>query len=357
MRTRAHGLIESLAPVYLILSGALLTACSGTQSVLGPAGPQSERISELWWLFFYVSAVVLALVLIFLLLAVRRGRRRRDETDDDAPEVEGNEGASPDAARERRFMTTVTVATAITVVTLLVLTFASFSVGRSLTSSMSDKKAVTIEVTGQQWWWQVRYVDADPSKIFYTANEIHIPVGQPVTLKLKSTDVIHSFWVPNLMGKKDLVPGHDSTIWLQADKSGLFRGQCAEYCGLQHAHMAFWVIAETPEKFQAWLAQQRQSASEPATDSERRGQQTFLSAPCIMCHTIQGTPAGATIGPNLTHIASRATLAAGTLPNTRGHLSGWIVDPQAIKPGTRMPPNSISAQDLQALLDYLQSLK
>jgi cytochrome c oxidase subunit 2 len=357
MSMRAARLTRRLAGVCLILTGALLTGCAGAQSVLDPAGPQSERISKIWWLFFYVSVVVLTLVIIFLLLAVRRGRRRRAAGGDDAPEVEGRPETAPDAALERRMTNTVAVATIITVITLLVLTFASFSIGRSLTSSMSNKNSVTIEVTGLQWWWQVRYMDADPSKIFYTANEIHIPVGRPVTLLLKSTDVIHSFWVPNLVGKKDLVPGHDATIWFQADKPGLFRGQCAEYCGLQHAHMAFWVVAETPEKYEAWLAQQRQSAQEPATDAERRGRQTFLNAPCVMCHTIQGTPAGASIGPNLTHVGSRLTLAAGTLPNTRGHLSGWVVDPQAIKPGTRMPPNSLEAEDLQALLDYLQSLK
>jgi cytochrome c oxidase subunit 2 len=357
MSMRAKRLTDRLALVCLILTGALMTGCAGAQSVLDPAGPQSERISKIWWLFFYVSVFVLTLVVIFLLLAVRRGRRRGAVSGDDVPEVEGRPETAPDAKLERRMTNTIAVATIVTVITLLVLTFASFSIGRSLSSSMSKGDAVTIEVRGLQWWWQVRYMDAEPGKIFYTANEIHIPVGQPVTLLLKSTDVIHSFWVPNLVGKKDLVPGHDATIWLRADKPGLFRGQCAEYCGLQHAHMAFWVVAEPPEKYQAWLAQQRQSAQEPTTDAERRGQQTFLNAPCVMCHTIQGTPAGASIGPNLTHIGSRLTLAAATLPNTRGHLSGWIVDPQAIKPGTRMPPNSLNAEDLQALLDYLQSLK
>jgi cytochrome c oxidase subunit 2 len=335
---------------------ALLTGCAGAQSVLNPAGPQADRISKIWWLFFYVSAAVLLLVILFLLLAVRRGRSHRERTGDE-PEVEGEPLTAPDVNLERRMTKTVAGATVITVFTLLVLTFASFSIGRSLSSSMSNKDAVTIEVTGQQWWWQIRYLDADPSKTFYTANEIHIPLGQPVTLKLKSTDVIHSFWVPNLVGKKDLIPGHDATFWFEADKPGLFRGQCAEYCGLQHAHMAFWVVAESPDKYQAWLAQQRQSAQEPGTDAARRGQQVFLSAPCIMCHTIQGTQAGATIGPNLTHVASRTTLAAGTLPNTRGHLSGWVVDAQSIKPGNRMPPNSLNPDDLQALLDYLQSLK
>jgi cytochrome c oxidase subunit 2 len=335
---------------------ALLTGCAGAQSALDPAGPQAARISKIWWLFFYVSVAVFVLVTIFLLLAVLRGRWRR-ESAGDTPLVEGQAKSSPDPHRERRMTRTVMVASIITTITLIVLTIASFSIGRSLTSTLSDKDAVTIELTGQQWWWQVRYEYTDPSKSFITANEIHIPVGQPVTVKLRSTDVIHSFWVPNLVGKKDLIPGHDGIIWFQADKPGLFRGQCAEYCGLQHAHMAFWVVAETPDKYQAWLDQQRSAARLPGTDSEQRGQQVFLNAPCIMCHTIQGTQAGATIGPNLTHLASRNTIAAGTLPNTRGHLSGWVVDPQGTKPGTRMPSSLLKADDLQDLLDYLQSLK
>jgi cytochrome c oxidase subunit 2 len=174
---------------------------------------------------------------------------------------------------------------------------------------------------------------------------------------MSSADVIHSFWVPNLMGKKDLIPGKYSTLMFQADKPGTYRGQCAEYCGLQHAHMALIVVAEAPEQYYAWRESQIRPASEPATDSEKRGQQVFLTSPCIMCHTIRPTQAGSLIGPDLTHVGSRQTIAAGTLPNTRGHLSGWIVDSQSVKPGNKMPPNSLNPEDLQALLDYLQSLK
>ncbi|HKP71867.1 MAG TPA: cytochrome c oxidase subunit II, partial [Pyrinomonadaceae bacterium] len=351
MNARARHAWRTLARACSLAACASLAGCAGVQSALDPAGPQANRIDKIWWLFLYVSVAVWVLVMIFLALSIYYGRGRRGKKGTDAPEVEERPDARPDPARERRMTTTVVVATVITTLTLIVLTVASFSIGRALTSDMSNKDAVTIEVTGQQWWWQVRYMDADPSKIFYTANELHIPVGQPVTLKLKSPDVIHSFWVPNLVGKKDLVPGHDATLWFQADKEGVYRGQCAEYCGLQHAHMAFWVIAEPLEKYQAWLAGQRSPAHEPQTDSERRGQQVFLNAPCVMCHTIQGTPAGANIGPNLTHLASRAHIAAATLPNTRGHLSGWVVDPQAIKPGNRMPPNLVKPDDLQALLD------
>jgi cytochrome c oxidase subunit 2 len=233
----------------------------------------------------------------------------------------------------------------------------SFFVGRGLTAELDRKQGVNIEITGHQWWWEVRYQDPDASSIFTTANEIHIPVGVPVTFTLKATDVIHSFWVPNLHGKKDLIPGKVSTIWLQADKAGVYRGQCAEFCGHQHAHMALWIFAEPREQFDAWRRNQIQSAVAPASSTEQKGQQVFLSSACVMCHAINGTTAGANVGPNLTHLASRNTIAAATLPNDREHLAQWVSDSQQIKPGNRMPPNKLLPEDMQALLDYLQSLK
>jgi cytochrome c oxidase subunit II len=248
-------------------------------------------------------------------------------------------------------------ATIVTTIILFVFLISSFSVGRSLSTRLAQNNKVTIELTGHQWWWEARYWDGSAQNIFTTANEIHIPVGEPVTVQLKSQDVIHSFWVPNLTGKKDLIPGKVATLWLRADKPGLYRGQCAEYCGLQHAHMALYVIAESPEQFNAWLAQQRGAAVPPTAEAQQRGQQVFLNSPCIMCHTIKGTPASSHVGPDLTHLASRMTIAAGTVPNTRGHLAGWVVDSQGLKPGNQMPPNNLSSDDLMALLDYLQSLK
>ena len=169
--------------------------------------------------------------------------------------------------------------------------------------------------------------------------------------------MIHSFWVPNLHGKTDLIPGRQTLTWVKADRPGTYRGQCAEFCGHQHAHMAFTVVAEPPEQFKAWYEAQLKPAAQPSTPAQARGQQVFLSSPCIMCHRVQGTDAGGRVGPDLTHVASRSHLAAGTLANTRGHLAGWVLDPQKIKPGTRMPPNNLEPADLQALLDYLQSLK
>jgi cytochrome c oxidase subunit 2 len=190
-----------------------------------------------------------------------------------------------------------------------------------------------------------------------TANEIHVPVGKTVKLELQSSDVIHSFWVPNIHGKKDLVPGHPTTTWFTANRAGEFRGQCAEYCGEQHAHMRLVFFAQPTDAFSDWLSAQKKSAAQPSTESQRRGREVFLRSQCVMCHTIQGTNARAALGPDLTHIGSREMIGAGELPNTRGYLAGWILNATALKPGAQMPPNQLSSNDLNALLDYLESLK
>jgi cytochrome c oxidase subunit 2 len=214
-------------------------------------------------------------------------------------------------------------------------------------------QGVVIEIIGRQWWWEVRY----PAAEVVTANEIHIPAGQPVTLQLTSADVIHSFWVPELNGKLDLNPRQTNTLILQADQPGEYRGQCAEFCGIQHAKMALLVIAHEPAEFEAWLSAQQQDAPAPADEATEFGQQVLLGSACVYCHTIRGTNASGVLGPDLTHLASRRTLAAATIPNTRGHLAGWIIDPQGIKPGNKMPPTDLGADELQALLAYLESLR
>jgi len=320
----------------------------GIQNVINSAGPQADNIARVWWLMFVVCSVVFVLVMIAMLLAIKNRTR---EPQFALPMLE------PQPEQERRRRNVVIIAVAITTIILFVFTIASFSAGRSMSAGMESKNGLTIDVTGFQWWWQFRYQDVDASNIFTTANEIHIPVGVPVTLNLRANDVIHSFWVPNLAGKKDLIPGKANTIWLQANKPGVYRGQCAEYCGLQHAHMAFWVVAEPQEQFNAWRQSQTQTSVTPTTDSQKRGQQVFLQSTCVMCHAINGTPAGSNVGPNLTHVASRNTIGAATLSNTREHLAQWIKDSQSVKPGNRMPQNNFGEADLQALLDYLQSLK
>jgi len=324
------------------------SSCGGIQNAINPAGPNAGNISKLWWLMFVVCSIVFVLVLITVLLSLRKATA---EAADRVPILE------PSAESERRRRNLVISATTITIIILFVFLIASYSSGRSLRLNDPTKNGLSIELTGHQWWWEVRYQDVDASNIFTTANEIHIPVGVPVQFTLRGADVIHSFWVPNLAGKKDLIPGKVNTIWLQADKPGVYRGQCAEYCGLQHAKMALWVVAEPQEQFNAWRQNQTQGAVPPASDPQKRGQQVFLGTTCVMCHAINGTPAGSNIGPNLTHVGSRQMLAAATLVNTRDHMAQWIKDSQTFKPGNKMPQHNLSDADLQSLVEYLENLK
>jgi len=212
-------------------------------------------------------------------------------------------------------------------------------------------------VIGHQWWWEVKYQDPIPGRIVTTANEIHVPAGRPVLLQLSSVDVIHSFWVPSLHGKRDLIPGHPSSLWIEADRPGTYRGFCAEFCGHQHAHMGLLVIADSPDRYAAWYAAQLETPPPPVDPLAQRGRQVVESAPCALCHTVQGSQASASLGPDLTHLGSRRTLAAATLPNTPENLGRWIVDPQTIKPGNPMPANRLSAEDLRAAVAYLESLR
>ena len=222
--------------------------------------------------------------------------------------------------------------------------------------SPAARPRLTLTVTGHQWWWGVRYDGARPGETFDTANEIHVPVGQPVLIHLVGADVIHSFWVPALTGKTDTIPGRDNITWLQADRAGIYRGQCTEYCGLQHAHMAVYVMAQAPADFEAWRRGQLQAAPAPASPAQATGEGVFV-ARCGACHTVVGTMAHGVKGPDLTHLMSRQSLAAGALANTVGGLSGWISDPQSLKPGARMPPTWLSGPQLAALRGYLETLK
>jgi len=214
-----------------------------------------------------------------------------------------------------------------------------------------------IRVTAHQWWWEIEYLDAIPQDRVTTANHLAIPVGQPVMLELRSGDVIHSFWVPNLNGKKDLLPGYVTQLALIASRAGRYTGECAEFCGYQHAHMSIDVSALAPAEFESWRNAQRASADEPGDDLQRRGRDVYLSSSCRACHTIQGTMTAGRLGPDLTHLASRPRIAAGALPNDIGHLAAWISDPQAIKPGTKMPATQLSGGDLTALVAYLGNLR
>jgi len=316
----------------------------GIQTALSPAGIQAARISHLWWIFFAVAAFVWIAVMGVLVHAIVRGRGRAAPVTDERTK------------RVQRIA--VGSATIATVLTLLGLATVDFATGRSIASlAVSHPDPLVIEVTGYQWWWEVEYQDSVSSNGFTTANEIVIPVGRPVRVIIEAADVIHSFWVPNLHGKRDLIPGYSNNIWIRADEPGIYRGQCAEYCGDQHARMALFVVARDSAEFEAWRANQLRPGVTPTDSATSRGRDVFEDGPCAVCHTIRGTSAGGRVGPDLTHLASRTHIAAGTLPNTRGHLAGWIANSQAIKPGNRMPPMPLPAADFHALLDYLETLE
>jgi cytochrome c oxidase subunit 2 len=315
------------------------------QDALNAAGIQAAHVENLWWLMFWICALAFAATMIALAWALLRARRadRRDEAR-----------VSPEG--ERRLTQLVSGGLAVVTVLLGVMFFASIFTDRAL-ARLPLEDAVHIELTGYQWWWEATYDDPTPSNMFTTANELHIPVGRPVMLTLRASDVIHSLWIPNLAGKKDLIPGRTNTLALRADAPGVFRAQCAEFCGWQHANMALLVVAEAPADFQKWVDGQRSPAPEPSDDKSRHGREVFEKGTCAMCHAIKGTNANATRGPDLTHVASRRTLGAGTIPNTAAHRAAWVGNAPAIKPGTNMPPQPLPPADFDALLAYLGTLQ
>jgi cytochrome c oxidase subunit 2 len=310
----------------------------GESSALAPAGPQAARLAGVFWIFFAVGVAVYAVVVVLFFVALSR-----------------RPSGAFDEKRRLRIVALGGFATTGVLVALLV---ASARRGHGLNPLVGARDALVVRVIARQWWWEFRYPGAAPDDEVTTANELHIPAGRPVLLELASRDVIHSFWVPSLYGKRDLIPGHDSTAYIQADRPGVFRGQCAEFCGAQHAKMAFVVVAQAPDEFETWLSQQRRpAASITATPEVARGREIFLRGTCPMCHTVAGTVAGATMGPDLTHVRSRLTLGAGTVANARDHLAAWITDSQRFKPGNHMPPIPLAAQPLADLVSYLETLQ
>jgi len=302
-------------------------------AVLDPAGPYSEPVSLLAWVLLAGGTVILAIVLAALWIALRGSPRLKARL--------GGEKA------------------------IWILGFAFPSVvltgllvwGLLLTSSLSatavPEGAMRVKIIGEMWWWRVHYQDGQGRETLRDANELHIPVGKPVLLELEAADVIHSFWVPRLGGKMDMIPGRTNRLLIEADAPGVYKGQCAEYCGGPHALMGFVVVAHTPADFARWKASRR-----PAEGADGEGLALFLSSGCAACHTIRGTPARGLAGPDLTHVGSRKTLGAGILPNNPGTMAGWVADSQAIKPANRMPAyHHFSGEELQALTAYLVALK
>jgi cytochrome c oxidase subunit 2 len=324
---------------------ALLQGEPGRHEILNPAGPQASNIEWLYWVLFWILLVVFVLTVAGFARAAARTHTSATEMLPIMKDPEGDERAK----------WAVGSAVTITVLTLFAVLFMSVITGKKV-EGLTSKNPITIQVTGHRWWWEVTYPNPQADQTITTANEIHVPVGKPIVILTNSADVIHSFWAPSINGKRDLLPGYSSAFWVQIDQPGVYHGQCAEFCGLQHAHMGFSIIAESDQNFQAWQADQLKPAKDPGDAESARGKEVFLTHACIMCHTIRGTDAGSRLGPDLTHIASRMMIAAETLPNTRGALAGWIVDPQRVKPGNQMPPNPLAADDLQALITYLKTL-
>jgi cytochrome c oxidase subunit II len=315
-------------------------------SVLTPAGVQASLARELFDEYLVVSLIVLVLVLGAIVLAVRR-----PESKDEPPRAEAPRKTLQGKHRA------IGVAVALTVATLGVLLVMAILSGRAL-ASLTPKDALPIEVVARRWWWEVTYPDpAVPSNAVRTAFEIHVPVGRPVEIRLKSPDVIHSFWAPSLGPKIDVIPGKNTAVVLRADREGAFLGMCSEFCGTQHANMRFLVIAEREELFQAWLTEMRKPARAPTTDEEQRGQTIFVHQKCGSCHTIHGTDAFAAVGPDLTHVASRTSLAMGAVANDDESLRHWILNPHDAKPGVIMPAAEMPDEDVRALTKYLRSLR
>jgi cytochrome c oxidase subunit 2 len=308
-------------------------------------GIRAHSIALLAW-FMMIVAVIVILVVTGLLLA---GIWRRRATSAELPGV--TMVSRPQGGASWIYIG-VGVSTGVLFATMIwtVITLADTS------NPPPGAPAVRLQVTGHQWWWEVRYLDDNPSREFSTANEIRIPVGKIVEVDLRAGDVIHSFWVPALAGKTDLIPGQENKTWIEADHAGIYRGQCGEYCGEQHAHMAFDVVASPPDQFDAWRSQQLRGASEISDEHVKTGENLFF-AKCGICHTVRGTRAGGVLGPDLTHVMSRMTIGAATLPNTPAQLAAWIADPQHIKPGNAMPTLSLSAPEMTSIRQYVETLR
>lgn len=324
----------------LIFLTLCLTGCAeAAPSTLDPKGPAAAEIANLWWIVFGLGTAVFVLVIGLILWALFHPR----------PHEKTNQIEFRPFKRDKILI----IGGGITTVVILVIVY--FLTLNTLSALAYDTTSAgyTIRVIGHQFWWEIHYPDQE----VITANEIHIPAGQPVKLEVTTADVIHSFWIPELQGKIDMIPGQINSIWVEADEAGVFYGECAEFCGIQHAKMAFIVVAQPEAEFLSWLNQQQAPAAEVTDPVLVEGQQIFLGSSCVYCHTIRGTNATGILGPDLTHLASRRTLGAASVENNRGNLGGWISDPHSIKPGNKMPPTNLSGPELQALLTYLESLQ
>jgi cytochrome c oxidase subunit 2 len=350
MVLRRPGLAPTAAAAHRPRLGAVAaaalaaTSCAGERSVLSPAGPGARALAELGWpilVGFSLTVVVMWALLAWVAL------RRTGSLDEHAP-VDAGGG-------QRWIVIGGFVVPALAFAAVFVATLRTLDAFPSHASASPPAK---VAVIGHQWWWEVRYRVGPLPEWVTTANEIHIPVGEAVDVELRTADVIHSLWVPRLQGKVDLIPGQVNHVRLEADAPGVYPGACAELCGVQHAHMRLRVIAEPPERFAAWLAHQREPAAVPESLEARRGRELFTQQACALCHTIRGTGALGTVGPDLTHLASRDTLAAGSFANDPATLHAWVTNAPSLKPGVRMPALPVfRGPELRALVAYLRQLE
>jgi cytochrome c oxidase subunit 2 len=332
MRTAVLRILSHAASISTLLLSNVTRAATYPLSYLHASGTRGDLTLPLTLGLLAISVAVVVVITILLFIALSRRA--------------GNHARNPDGWVYAGVGISSFVLTIALVWTVRVL---------ARVNGPPTSPAFTIEVTAQQWWWKARYLDDNPSQIVTTANEIHVPVGKPVRIELVGADVIHSFWIPALGGKTDVIPGQRNITWIEADKPGRYRGQCTEFCGAQHAHMAFELVADTPVDFARWRAQQLAPAPEPTSDALVRGRHDFEYL-CGACHTVRGTDAGGTTGPDLTHLMSRQMIAAGTLPNSPASIAAWIANPQAQKPGTHMPNLQLSADELAAIDAWLATL-
>ncbi|MGH6842505.1 MAG: cytochrome c oxidase subunit II [Methylocella sp.] len=313
-----------------------LGGCEWMQSALAPGGPEAESAAKLGWLMFIGGGIIFLVVMALTMVASLAGARRMSWLGQRSVIIGGG--------------------IVFPVVTLSALLLFGLLLTRNLVAA--GPPALRVEVVGEQYWWRVHYVDAFGSRQLVTANEIRIPTGLRVKFILKSNDVNHSFWVPSLAGKLDMIPGRQNMYQFAAERPGVYRGQCAEYCGAQHAKMAFYLVAMERSEFDAWFARESEPAVNPSAPFLVWGKSLLLQNGCGACHTIRGTPADGTIGPDLTHVGGRLSLAAGTFPNNIGTLAGWISSAGYLKQGSLMPSfGNLQGEELRAIAAYLESLK
>jgi cytochrome c oxidase subunit 2 len=368
---------QAVFALGLLLAAAAAGGCQDAPSPLDPITPQATRIADLGW-FLIAAATAVCVVVFAALAAALTAARRRPAGASDQP------SPAPDRLSDNPSDNRIVVIAGMVIPAVVIVVTLGYTIhvlrevaGRAGAASphaahaeggarggasapgaplASDGAPLAVEITGRQWWWEIAY----PAEGVVTANEVHVPAGTPVRFSVTAADVIHSFWVPQAGGKVDAVPGRVNVVTFRVDQPGVYRGMCAEFCGLQHAHMHLRLIVDSPADFASWLAAQQRVPPAPAESLVAQGQRIFLGASgatCAQCHTVRGTSAAGTRGPDLTHVAGRRTLGAGTHETTRDSLTGWTATPQEMKPGNKMPPTELSDAEVRAVVAYLESLE